>query len=111
MRIRLSGIADMRNGDTRVFTFPTAYGDMQGFVIHHNGLFRAYENKCRHWPVPLNYRDIGLFAPSRDRIRCLHHGAEFDPGTGLCDAGPCRGEFLTRFALEVDGDDAVVTVP
>ena len=111
MHIRVPGIKGLRHGETRVFTFPTEYGDMQGFVILHDGRLRAYENKCRHWPVPLDYGDAGFYVASLDRIRCLHHGAEFDPGTGECDAGPCKGEFLTSFDMEIDGEDAVVTVP
>jgi nitrite reductase/ring-hydroxylating ferredoxin subunit len=111
MRVRISGISGMLEGDTRVFSFPSDHGEMQGFVIRHNGFLRAYENKCRHWPVPLEYGNADFYAPSVGRIRCKHHGAEFDPGTGECDAGPCKGESLTRFDVEIDGEDAVVVVP
>lgn len=111
MHVRVPGIKGLRQGETRVFTFPTEHGDVQGFVILHNGRLRAYENKCRHWPVPLDYGDAGFYVASLDRIRCLHHGAEFEPGTGECDAGPCKGEVLTRFDMEIDGEDAVVMVP
>jgi nitrite reductase/ring-hydroxylating ferredoxin subunit len=111
LHVRVHRITNLREGEARVFSFPTDYGDMQGFVIRHSGGVCAYENKCRHWPVPLDYGNADFYVASLDRIRCKHHGAEFDPGTGECDAGPCKGDTLTRFDLEIEGDDAVVIVP
>ena len=111
MEIKVPGAALLVNGETKVFSFPTAYGDMQGFVIRHEGKLRAYENKCRHWPIPLDYGDADFYFASIDRIVCKTHGAMYDPATGECDAGPCAGQYLTSFPLELRGSDAVVEVP
>jgi nitrite reductase/ring-hydroxylating ferredoxin subunit len=111
MRIRVPAVSKLQQGETRVFGFPTAYGEMQGFVIRHHGNLRAYENKCRHWPIPLDYGDADFYFASVDRIICKTHGAMYDPGTGECDAGPCRGERLTAFPMELEGEDAWVEVP
>jgi nitrite reductase/ring-hydroxylating ferredoxin subunit len=111
MRIRVPDVLALRQGETRVFSFPTAYGDMQGFVIRYNGDLRAYENKCQHWPIPLDYGDGDFYFASADRIVCKTHGAMYDPATGECEIGPCAGRSLTSFVLELEGDDAWVEVP
>jgi nitrite reductase/ring-hydroxylating ferredoxin subunit len=43
-----------------------------------------------------------------ERIYCMTHGACFRPHDGICDAGPCVGEALERFAVRLDGEDALV---
>jgi nitrite reductase/ring-hydroxylating ferredoxin subunit len=111
MQILVPNVAELKQGETRVFSFPTAYGDMQGFVIRHQGSLHAYENKCRHWPIPLDYGDADFYFASVGRIVCKTHGAMYDPGTGECDAGPCAGQRLTAFSLRLEGSDARVEVP
>ena len=111
MEIRISGASTLKQGETRAFSYPSKYGDLGGFVIRYGEGFHAYENKCRHWPIPLDYGDGDFFYDKIDRIVCKTHGAEYDPQTGICDAGPCRGDALTRFPLAFEGDDALVTVP
>ena len=84
---------------------------MQGFIIRHDGTLYAYENKCRHWPIPLDYGDGDFYFASVRRIVCKTHGAMYDPGTGQCDDGPCMGQRLTVFPFELRGADAIVEVP
>ncbi len=111
MRIHVPDVTNLQQGETRLFSFPTAYGEMQGFVISYNGNLRAFENKCRHWPIPLDYGDADFYFASMERIVCKTHGAMYDPITGECDAGPCKGEMLTIFPIEFEGMDAWVEVP
>ncbi|HAP00212.1 MAG TPA: hypothetical protein DCQ83_09240 [Fibrobacteres bacterium] len=111
LQIKVEGVAELGQGETRTFSYPSKYGDLQGFVILWNGEFHAYENKCRHWPIPLDFGDGEFYYAKYERIVCKTHGAEYDPATGICDAGPCRGEALMRFPLILQGQDAIVTVP
>jgi nitrite reductase/ring-hydroxylating ferredoxin subunit len=111
MQIRVPEIKTLKHGETRVFAFPSRYGDLQGFLIRYGEDLHAYENKCCHWPIPLDFGDGDFFYRKIDRIVCKNHGAEYDPQTGICDEGPCLGEGLTRFPLVLDGEDALVTVP
>src|ERR1700748_897460 len=110
MEIRVEKAADLKQGETRVFRFPSKYGDLEGFVIHYNGNFYAYENRCRHWPIPLDFGDGEFYYKHFDRIVCKSHGAEYDPESGICSAGPCQGEALTRFNLILEGEDAIIIV-
>lgn len=109
--IRVPGAARLAHGETRVFSWESPFGPLEGFVIAHGGELRAYENKCRHLPVPLDYGDGDFYYAALDRITCKTHGATYEPLTGFCDDGPCAGAYLTRFDLEADGDDVVVLVP
>lgn len=125
--IRVSGVTALKHGETRVFTWPSEYGELEGFVIRvgapstdstgspqagsGQGALRAYENKCKHLPIPLDYGDGEFWFDAIDRIVCKTHGATYELDTGYCDDGPCEGASLTRFDLEMDGDDAVVLIP
>jgi nitrite reductase/ring-hydroxylating ferredoxin subunit len=109
--LRVPGAVSLKHGETRVFTWPSAYGELEGFVIRAGDALRAYENKCRHLPIPLDYGDGEFWYDALDRIVCKTHGATYEPDTGLCDDGPCEGASLNRFDLEIDGDDAVVLIP
>jgi nitrite reductase/ring-hydroxylating ferredoxin subunit len=104
-------VTRMIHGETRVFTWPSEYGDQEGFVLHYRGVVHAYRNHCPHWPIPLDVNDGVFYNASIDRIRCRTHGASFLPESGVCDSGPCGGESLTRFDLEIDGEDALVLIP
>lgn len=109
--IRVPGAATLRHGETRVFTWPSEYGEREGFVIRAGEALRAYENKCMHVSIPLDYGDGEFWYDAIDRIVCKTHGATYVPDTGYCDDGPCEGASLTRFDVESDGEDAVVMIP
>jgi len=109
--VRVADVAGLAHGETRVFTWPSEYGELEGFVIRAGAALRAYENKCKHVPVPLDYGDGEFWFDAIDRIVCKTHGATYELDTGYCDDGPCEGASLTRFDLEMDGGDAVVLIP
>ena len=109
--VRVPGAVRLKHGETRVFTWPSEYGDLEGFVIRHGENLRAYENRCRHLPIPLDYGDGEFWYGAIDRIVCKTHGASYEPDTGRCDDGPCEGASLTRFDVEIEGEDAVVLIP
>lgn len=110
-RILVPGAGRLKHGETRVFSWPSPHGELQGFVIRHGEVLHAYENKCRHLPIPLDYGDEEFWYGDIDRIVCKTHGATYRPDTGYCDDGPCAGDSLTRFDVEPEGDDAAVLVP
>ena len=71
------------------------------FVVRWRGRLYAYVNSCRHQSLPLDFGDAHFFDEACDRLVCCHHGARFEPATGLCTEGPCRGASLTPLALDV----------
>lgn len=104
--IRVPGAALLRPGESRVFPLPRS--DEQGFVIATPDGLRAWRNRCRHWPAPLDMEDGEFWNPSLGAIQCKLHGAAYRAEDGFCTFGPCAGGRLDGWAVEVDGDDALV---
>jgi len=52
-----------------------------------------------------------FFTEDGRALICSTHGAIYEPATGLCTAGPCVGDRLSRLPLRLDGDTLVVTCP
>lgn len=96
--------AALKDGASLSFRYRRDGVDQDGFIVRHAGELHAYENRCRHLPLPLDYGD-GRFLDSAGRhIVCATHGAAYEPATGLCVSGPCRGARLKSLPLiEKDG--------
>ena len=108
-RLRISGAARLALGQTRTFQFEGETGPVSCFLLRHvDAGFVAYVNRCPHWSVDLDLGDERFYAEDIDRIYCKNHGALFRVSDGVCDHGPCFGEALLRFVVELDGDDAWV---
>lgn len=110
-RVRVEGAVHLEHGAAAKFAFVREGRPLEGFVLKFGDALVAYRNRCPHWTVDLDMGDGRFWSEKLQRIYCKTHGALFQPTTGLCDAGPCVGDRLEKFELEVDGDDAVVLVP
>jgi len=83
---------------------PQAPGAQTGFAIRSGGAVRAYVNRCPHMGTELDWQAGEFFDIARLYLVCSTHGAMFEPGTGYCVAGPCRGASLERVEVrERDG--------
>lgn len=88
--------------------FPVAEAT-NGFAVRFAGVVHAYVNRCPHMGTELDWQPGELFDESGAYLVCSTHGALFEPQTGRCVAGPCRGQSLQRIAvIERDGKVAVV---
>ena len=65
-----------------------------GFAIRHGAIVRAFVNRCPHMGTELDWQEGEFFEASGLYLVCATHGALFQPATGLCVAGPCRGASL-----------------
>jgi len=75
-----------------------------GFAIRHLGSVHAFVNRCPHMGTELDWQPGEFFDVAGLYFVCATHGALFQPATGLCVAGPCRGASLTRLGTrEQDG--------
>lgn len=75
-----------------------------GFVVRYQGLVHGYVNQCAHVPVPLDWQEGEFFDFTRHRLICATHGAQYEPETGLCELGPCKGKSLQKLNVcEHDG--------
>jgi nitrite reductase/ring-hydroxylating ferredoxin subunit len=78
------------------------------FVIRDAAGVRAFENSCPHVRLPLNGETDIFFDVRRTVLVCVNHGAHFDPVTGVCLRGPCKGERLRAFPVTTDGESVLI---
>ena len=86
--------------------FPVTAGsdDATGFVIRYGGTVHGYLNRCAHVPVELDWNPGEFLEGSGLYIMCATHGAIYEPQTGRCTGGPCRGDRLRKIEIsEIDG--------
>lgn len=84
---------------------------VDAFVINDQGSFHAYVNRCRHMTTPLDFMRDQFLSEDRQHLMCYTHGALYEPATGLCIAGPCKGESLYRLPVHVESGDVLVGCP
>jgi nitrite reductase/ring-hydroxylating ferredoxin subunit len=76
----------------------------RAFALRFDGRVRAYLNRCAHVPTEMQARPGEFLDAGRRFIVCTMHGAVYEPTTGRCIAGPCRGEWLAPIpVVEEDG--------
>lgn len=68
---------------------------------------RVYADYCPHQGLALPWRTDAYFSANGLHIACSAHGALFDPASGLCIAGPCEGEALIRYPIQIDAHGQV----
>lgn len=73
---------------------------LPAFAVRHAGRVRAYLNRCAHIALELDWQPGRFFDADRNLLICSAHGAEYDPATGDCVAGPCRGARLVPVPVE-----------
>jgi nitrite reductase/ring-hydroxylating ferredoxin subunit len=84
---------------------------VDGLLINDQGSFHAYVNRCRHMTTPLDFMRDQFLSEDRQHLMCYTHGALYEPATGRCIAGPCKGELLYRLPVRVERGDVLVGCP
>ncbi len=86
--------------------FPVTAGgeDASAFVVRFGDEAHAYLNRCAHVPMELDWNPGEFFESSGLYLMCATHGALYEPQSGKCAGGPCRGGRLHKIAVtEADG--------
>jgi nitrite reductase/ring-hydroxylating ferredoxin subunit len=81
---------------------------INGFVVHWQGQWHAYQNSCPHVGVNLNWLPNQFFDVGQEYIQCGLHGALFQPQDGLCIYGPCLGRSLERLCVVQQGGEILI---
>jgi len=75
----------------------------RAFAIRYQGRAHAYLNRCTHVAMELDWQADHFFDDSASWLLCTTHGAVYDPGSGECRGGPCRGGLFKIELVEHDG--------
>lgn len=88
--------------------FPVTAGgeDCSAFVVRFGGQVHAYLNRCAHVPMELDWNEGEFFESSGLYLMCATHGALYEPDTGKCAGGPCRGGRLHPVSV-TERDDKI----
>ena len=79
------------------------------FAVRSGGVAHAYLNTCAHRGVELDWEPGRFFDAAGQWLVCSTHGALYDPASGNCVGGPCRGARLTALPVhEADGNVCLV---
>ena len=102
--IALCGSADLTNGGLAV-PFDVVFGGQtcSAFAIRYQGQAYAYLNRCAHVAMEMDFQPNRFFDISGDWLICATHGALYQPQTGQCRSGPCRGGLIKITLSEGDG--------
>ncbi len=77
----------------------------RAFAIRYAGQVHAYLNRCSHVPMEMDFQPDRFFDLTGHWLICATHGAMYQPQTGACLGGPCRGGLIK---IAVDESDGVV---
>lgn len=97
----IAAVTELAEGQSVKFRFQRDGICYEGFVANFRGNLVAYENRCRHLPLTLDYDDNRFFATDGKHFVCQNHGALYEPMTGFCERGPCEGASLKPLKIEV----------
>ena len=75
----------------------------QAFALRFNGVAVAYVNRCAHVPAEMDWQPGQFWDQERRFIICSVHGALYEPPSGHCVMGPCRGARLHAIELKEEG--------
>jgi nitrite reductase/ring-hydroxylating ferredoxin subunit len=75
----------------------------RAFAVRFQGQPHAYLNRCSHVAMELDWQPDRFFDDTGRWLMCATHGAVYEPSTGECRGGPCRGGLFKIELLELDG--------
>ena len=100
----LCASTDLANGGLAVpFDVVFAGQTCRAFAIRYQGQAYAYLNRCAHVAMEMDFQPNRFFDISGDWLICATHGALYQPQTGQCRSGPCRGGLIKITLSEGDG--------
>lgn len=107
----IARIGELEPGSVKKFGLICRRRRIDAFLVNHRGEFHAYVNRCRHMTTPLDFVRYQFFTEDGEHLICMTHGAVYEPDSGLCVEGPCKGLSLYRLPVTVDQGEVLVGCP
>ena len=98
---------ELADPGARNFVIGLRAGRFHGFVVRRGRTIVGYVDRCPHLGVPLAQSLDKYLTRAGDFIKCDWHGAIFTIADGTCLAGPCVGEALLTWPVEIVGESVV----
>ncbi len=108
--IRLIKTSSLVSYSAKEFSIESGAVPVNIFLININNNFFAYENRCPHTGVTLNWQPDQFFDIENHFIQCSTHGALFRFDDGYCVRGPCAGAKLGSYPLKIEDGEVYVEV-
>lgn len=100
----LCASGDLRERGTAITFDVMEFGRCtQAFALRFGDVAVAYLNRCAHVPAEMDWQPGEFWDQDRRFIICSVHGALYEPTSGHCLAGPCRGGRLHPIQLKEEG--------
>jgi nitrite reductase/ring-hydroxylating ferredoxin subunit len=97
---RICGREELVDGGlAKRFTIHRQGKEVACFAVAFDGAAYAFENCCPHRGTELDWQPGEVFDPEGLYLVCATHGALFEPDSGRCVAGPCKGAELAKVPL------------
>ncbi len=106
--VTLGPLADIADGAARNYVLQLRAGRFHGFVVRRGDAVVGYVDRCPHMGLPLARTLDAYLTPDGGAITCSWHAALFAIDDGRCLGGPCSGQSLTPWPVDV-ADGAIVT--
>ncbi len=94
----LCRLEEIPDGTARGF----AHEGRELIVFRRGARVFGHVNSCPHIGTPLEMFPDRFMTADGQHLLCTTHGAMFEPETGLCVRGPCKGKALTRVPVRVE---------
>jgi len=107
----IAKVDELKAGSVKKFWIICRQYRVDGFLVNDQGSYHAYVNRCRHMPTPLDFIRDQFLSDDQRHLMCYTHGALYEFGSGLCIAGPCKGESLYRLPVRIDRGEVLVSCP
>jgi nitrite reductase/ring-hydroxylating ferredoxin subunit len=105
-------VGELQPGTAKKFWLICGRHRVDGFLVNdEHASFYAYVNRCRHMTTPLDFVRDQFFSEDGRHLMCYTHGALYEPSTGLCVSGPCKGQSLYPLPVRVDRGEVLVGCP
>lgn len=99
--VTLCALADLSDPGARNIVLEIGGRRFHGFVVRRGDAVSGFVDACPHLGLPLAKRLDDYLTESGELIECDWHGALFRPDDGACVAGPCTGQRLRPWPVEV----------
>jgi len=104
----LCPLDDLPDPGAKGFYYGTGSQTYGIIVVRRGNEIFGYLNACPHQMTPLEMLPDRFFTRDKRHLLCTTHGARFEPETGKCVSGPCKGASLRTYPLAIK--DGVIFV-